>query len=101
MLRWPDPANYVGREKPVRFQIEWLSELMFAWRVNMSTSKRGLRAPETGEPMPVQPSDNERAPLLGKRMRAPLGDGISIIALIGTVFGVATSMGIGVVLLSV
>lgn len=40
-------------------------------------------------------------PLLGKRVRGPLGDGISIIALIGTVFGVATSMGIGVVLLSV
>lgn len=40
-------------------------------------------------------------PLLGKRVRGPLGDGISIIALIGTVFGVATSMGIGVVLLNV
>src|SRR5690606_18166936 len=38
-------------------------------------------------------------PLLGKRVRGPLGDGISIIALVGTVFGVATSMGIGVVLL--
>lgn len=34
-------------------------------------------------------------------MRGSLGDGISIIALVGTVFGVATSMGIGVVLLSV
>ena len=40
-------------------------------------------------------------PLLGKRVRGPLGDGINIIALVGTVFGVATSMGIGVVLLSV
>ena len=40
-------------------------------------------------------------PLLGKRVRGPLGDGISAIALVGTVFGVATSMGIGVVLLSV
>ncbi len=40
-------------------------------------------------------------PLLGKRVRGPLGDGISIIALVGTVFGVATSMGIGVVLLNV
>ena len=40
-------------------------------------------------------------PLLGKRVRGPLGDGISIVALVGTVFGVATSMGIGVVLLSV
>ncbi|RYE88241.1 MAG: BCCT family transporter [Hyphomicrobiales bacterium] len=40
-------------------------------------------------------------PLLGKRVRGTLGDGISIIALVGTVFGVATSMGIGVVLLGV
>ncbi len=40
-------------------------------------------------------------PLLGKRVRGPLGDAISIVALVGTVFGVATSMGIGVVLLSV
>lgn len=40
-------------------------------------------------------------PLLGKRVRGSLGDGISIISLVGTVFGVATSMGIGVVLLSV
>ena len=40
-------------------------------------------------------------PLLGKRVRGTLGDGISIIALVGTVFGVATSMGIGVVLLDV
>jgi len=40
-------------------------------------------------------------PLLGKRVRGPLGDGISAIALVGTVFGVATSMGIGVVLLNV
>ena len=40
-------------------------------------------------------------PLMGKRVRGPLGDGISIIALVGTVFGVATSMGIGVVLLGV
>src|SRR5690606_18155190 len=40
-------------------------------------------------------------PLLGKSVRGPLGDGISTIALVGTVFGVATSMGIGVVLLSV
>lgn len=40
-------------------------------------------------------------PLLGKRVRGALGDGISIVALVGTVFGVATSMGIGVVLLNV
>ena len=40
-------------------------------------------------------------PLLGKRVRGLLGDGISTIALVGTVFGVATSMGIGVVLLNV
>ena len=40
-------------------------------------------------------------PLFGKRVKGPLGDAISTIALIGTVFGVATTMGIGVVLLNV
>ena len=40
-------------------------------------------------------------PLLGKRVRGAVGDTIDIFALIGTVFGVATSMGIGVVLLNV
>ncbi|HLT85359.1 MAG TPA: choline BCCT transporter BetT [Phototrophicaceae bacterium] len=40
-------------------------------------------------------------PLLGKRVRGTTGDVIDVFALIGTVFGVATSMGIGVVLLNV
>ena len=40
-------------------------------------------------------------PLFGKRVKGPLGHGISTIALVGTVFGVATTMGIGVVLLNV
>ena len=40
-------------------------------------------------------------PLLGKRVRGGVGDVIDIVALVGTVFGVATSMGIGVVLLNV
>lgn len=40
-------------------------------------------------------------PLLGKRVRGRVGDGIDIVTLVGTVMGVATSMGIGVVLLSV
>ncbi|WP_344297661.1 choline BCCT transporter BetT [Sinomonas flava] len=40
-------------------------------------------------------------PLLGKRVRGAIGDTIDIFALVGTVFGVATSMGIGVVLLNV
>ncbi len=40
-------------------------------------------------------------PLLGKRVKGPVGHGISTIALVGTVFGVATTMGIGVVLLNV
>lgn len=40
-------------------------------------------------------------PLLGKRVRGATGDVIDIFALVGTVFGVATSMGIGVVLLDV
>ena len=40
-------------------------------------------------------------PLLGKRVRGAAGNVIDIFALVGTVFGVATSMGIGVVLLNV
>ena len=40
-------------------------------------------------------------PLLSKRVRGATGDAIDIVALVGTVFGVATSMGIGVVLLNV
>ena len=40
-------------------------------------------------------------PLFGKRVNGPIGDVISILALVGTVFGVATTMGIGVVLLNV
>jgi choline/glycine/proline betaine transport protein len=40
-------------------------------------------------------------PLLGKRVRGTAGNVIDIFALVGTVFGVATSMGIGVVLLNV
>lgn len=40
-------------------------------------------------------------PLLGKRVRGATGNVIDIITLVGTVFGVATSMGIGVVLLNV
>ncbi|GAA3688665.1 choline BCCT transporter BetT [Arthrobacter ginkgonis] len=40
-------------------------------------------------------------PLLGKRVRGGIGDAVDIVTLVGTVFGVATSMGIGVVLLNV
>ncbi|QGU03756.1 High-affinity choline transport protein [Corynebacterium comes] len=40
-------------------------------------------------------------PLLGKRVRGITGDALDIIVLVGTVMGVATSMGIGVVLLNV
>jgi len=40
-------------------------------------------------------------PLLGKRVRGRTGHTIDIVTLVGTVMGVATSMGIGVVLLSV
>ena len=40
-------------------------------------------------------------PLLGKRVRGGVGDAIDIVTLVGTVFGVATAMGIGVVLLNV
>ena len=40
-------------------------------------------------------------PLIGKRIKGAPGDVIDIFALVGTVMGVATSMGIGVVLLAI
>nr|WP_051389171.1 choline BCCT transporter BetT [Arthrobacter sp. 35W] len=40
-------------------------------------------------------------PLLGKRVKGGVGDAIDIVTLVGTVFGVATAMGIGVVLLDI
>jgi choline/glycine/proline betaine transport protein len=39
-------------------------------------------------------------PIFGKRVQGPLGHGVDIAAVIGTIFGVATSLGIGVVQLN-
>lgn len=39
-------------------------------------------------------------PLLGKRIHGPIGDTVDVAAMLGTVFGVAASLGIGVVQLS-
>lgn len=39
-------------------------------------------------------------PLLGKRVRGGLGNAIDVVALVGTVFGVATSLGLGVLQIS-
>ena len=39
-------------------------------------------------------------PIFGKRIYGPLGDGVDMAAVLGTIFGVATSLGIGVVQLS-
>lgn len=39
-------------------------------------------------------------PLIGKRIHGPIGDAVDIAALLGTVFGVAASLGIGVVQLN-
>ncbi len=39
-------------------------------------------------------------PLIGKRIHGPIGDGVDIAAMLGTVFGVTASLGIGVVQLS-
>ncbi|MGF1632356.1 MAG: BCCT family transporter [Phycisphaerae bacterium] len=35
-------------------------------------------------------------PVLGRRIYGPIGDGIEIVAVLGTLFGVATSLGLGV-----
>lgn len=40
-------------------------------------------------------------PLIGKRVKGAVGDAAAIVSLLGTIFGVAASMGIGVVLLNV
>ncbi|HWC22301.1 MAG TPA: choline BCCT transporter BetT [Flexivirga sp.] len=40
-------------------------------------------------------------PVLGKRIRGRLGDAVDIATVLGTIFGVATSLGIGVVMLNV
>ena len=40
-------------------------------------------------------------PLVGKRIRGPIGDAVDIATILGTIFGVATSLGIGVVMLNV
>ena len=39
-------------------------------------------------------------PLLGQRVRGRLGDAVDVIALVGTIFGVATSLGLGVLQIS-
>lgn len=41
------------------------------------------------------------APIFGKRVKGTLGDTVDIAALLGTIFGVATSLGIGVVMINV
>lgn len=40
-------------------------------------------------------------PLFGKRIRGPIGDAVDVATVLGTIFGVATSLGIGVVMLNV
>ncbi len=40
-------------------------------------------------------------PIFGKRIRGPIGDAVDIATVLGTIFGVATSLGIGVVMLNV
>lgn len=56
----------------------------FAYRMNMPLAIRSALAP-----------------IFGKRVQGALGDTVDIAALLGTVFGVATSLGIGVVMVNV
>ncbi|MGO2154071.1 MAG: BCCT family transporter, partial [Brevibacterium aurantiacum] len=56
----------------------------FAYRMNMPLAIRSALAP-----------------IFGKRVQGTLGDGVDFAALVGTVFGVATSLGIGVVMVNV
>jgi choline/glycine/proline betaine transport protein len=40
-------------------------------------------------------------PIIGKRIDGPIGHGVDLAAVVGTIFGVATSLGIGVAMLNV
>jgi choline/glycine/proline betaine transport protein len=40
-------------------------------------------------------------PIIGRRVEGPIGHGVDIAAVLGTIFGVATSLGIGVAMLNV
>lgn len=40
-------------------------------------------------------------PLLGRRVRGPIGDAVDVATVVATIFGLATSLGIGVVMLAV
>ncbi|WP_346620318.1 choline BCCT transporter BetT [Blastococcus montanus] len=55
----------------------------FAYRMNMPLAIRSVLYP-----------------IFGRRVHGPLGDGVDIAAVLGTIFGVATSLGIGVVQLN-
>src|SRR3712207_8479570 len=39
-------------------------------------------------------------PIFGRRIYGPLGHGVDLAAVLGTIFGIATSLGIGVVFLN-
>lgn len=56
----------------------------FAYRMNMPLAIRSALAP-----------------IFGKRVHGTLGDSVDFAALLGTIFGVATSLGIGVVMVNV
>lgn len=58
----------------------------------------GYFAHRKGLPLAVRSS---LYPLFGKRIRGPIGDTVDVATVIGTIFGVATSLGIGVVMLNV
>ncbi|MGJ3508142.1 choline BCCT transporter BetT [Enemella sp. A6] len=58
----------------------------------------GFYAHRLGLPLAVR---STLYPLIGKRIRGPIGDAVDVATVLGTIFGVATSLGIGVVMLNV
>lgn len=58
----------------------------------------GFFAHRKGLPLAVRSTLH---PLIGKRVRGAAGDAVDVATMIGTIFGVATSLGIGVVMLNV
>ena len=58
----------------------------------------GYYAHRLGLPLAVR---STLYPLIGRRIRGPVGDAVDVATVLGTIFGVATSLGIGVVMLNV
>ena len=97
-----DPPNAEPRSaEALQDSVVWTMFLyaLGGWaKYSLLVMAMGYFAYRAGMPLSIRAA---LYPLLGKRVRGATGDILDIIVLVGTVMGVATSMGIGVVLLNV